>query len=285
MLLVLDNCEHVIEAAATLAEKLLRSAPGLHILATSREAFRSEGEWIYRLSPLSVPASTDKLTAAEAMAFSAIQLFTERAAASLDGFELEDADASVVTDLCRRLDGIPLAIELAAARVDLFGLRGLANQLGDWLQLLTRGRRTAELRHQTLAAMLDWSYDLLSETEQIILRRIAIFPGPFDLDAASMVAAAGEITRSTFFDTISNLAAKSLVMTDVTGEQILFRLLDTTRVYAFEKLKACGEHPATSRRHAEFCCLASEQARVPTASTALWLARFGRNIDDVRGAR
>jgi predicted ATPase/DNA-binding winged helix-turn-helix (wHTH) protein len=284
LLLVLDNCEHVIETAATLAVKLLRAAPGLHILATSREALRSEGEWTYRLSPLSVPASTARLTAAEAMAFSAIQLFTERAAASLDGFELGDSDVSAVADLCRRLDGIPLAIELAAARVDLFGLRGLTTQLGDCLQLLTQGRRTAMPRHQTLRATLDWSYSLLSEAEQVILRRIAVFPGPFDLEAASMVAAAGEVTGSTFFDAISNLAAKSLIMTDVTGEQILFRLLDTTRVYALEKLKACGEHPPASRRHAEFCCLASEQARAPTANTAVWLARFGRNIDDVRVA-
>src|SRR5262245_4623939 len=158
VMIVLDNCEHVIESAAAVAEKLLRAAPGVHILATSREALRAGGEWVYRLGPLSIPPPSASLATAEAMTFSAIRLFVERAAASLDNFELDDADVPIVADLCRRLDGIPLAIELAVARIDLLGLRGLATRLGDSLQLLTKGRRTAVPRQQTLRATLDWSY-------------------------------------------------------------------------------------------------------------------------------
>jgi hypothetical protein len=143
LMIVLDNCEHVVAAASALAEKVLWGAPGVHVLATSREPLRSEGEWVHRLSPLAIPTVSTTLTAAQAVAFPAIQLFVERAMASSDSFELHDADVSIVADVCRRLDGIPLAIELAAARIDLFGLQGLFAQLEDCLRLLTKGRRTA----------------------------------------------------------------------------------------------------------------------------------------------
>jgi predicted ATPase/DNA-binding winged helix-turn-helix (wHTH) protein len=284
VIVVLDNCEHVIESAAAVTEKLLRAAPGVHILATSREALRAEGEWVYRLGPLSIPPPSASLATAEAMTFSAIRLFVERAAASLDNFELDDADVPIVADLCRRLDGIPLAIELAVARIDLLGLRGLAARLGDSLQLLTKGRRTAVPRHQTLRATLDWSYGLLSETEQAILRRIAVFPGRFDLESATAVATGSEIGAAELLDGITCLGAKSLIMTDVTGEQVLFRLPETTRLYALEKLEACGEGAAVRRRHAELCCTMCEDARAPSTSTAAWLARFGRMVDDLRAA-
>src|SRR5262245_53870544 len=155
MLLVLDSCEHVIDAAASLAEQVLRGAPGVHILTTSREALRAEGERVQRLGPLGVPAVSAGLTAEEAITYPAIQLFVERATESLDTFELTDADAPVVADVCRRLDGIALAIELAAGRVDAFGVRGLAARLDDRFRLLTHGRRTALPRHQTLSATLD----------------------------------------------------------------------------------------------------------------------------------
>src|SRR5215471_8239339 len=155
LLIVIDNCEHLIEATAALAEKLLRAAPSVHVLATSREPLRADGEWVQRLPPLSIPPPPASLAAAEALTFSAIELFTERAMASVDNFKLDDTDVPVVADLCRRLDGIPLAIEFAAARLDLFGLRGLAVRLEDCLQLFTRGRRTALPRHKTLRAMLD----------------------------------------------------------------------------------------------------------------------------------
>src|SRR5260221_3230315 len=158
MLLVLDNCEHVIASAATLAAQVLSGATRVHILATCREPLRAEGEHIYRLPPLTSPPSSAQLTAAEALAFPAVQLFVERAAASLGKFELSDADAPFVAEICTKLDGVPLAIEFAAARVDVFGIPGLASRLDDRLRLLTSGRRTALPRHQTMLATLDWSY-------------------------------------------------------------------------------------------------------------------------------
>jgi predicted ATPase/DNA-binding winged helix-turn-helix (wHTH) protein len=284
LMIVLDNCEHVIESAAAVAERLLRAAPKVHILATSREALRAEGEWVHHLGPLSIPPPSASLATAEALEFSAIRLFVERAAASLDSFELDESDVPIVADLCRRLDGVPLAIELAVARIDLFGARGLAARLGDSLQLLNKGRRTAVSRHQTLRATLDWSHGLLSETEQVILRRIAVFPGRFDLESAGAVATSGEIGAGELLDGITSLSAKSLITTDVTGEQVLFRLLETTRLYALEKLEACGEGRTTRQRHAELCCAMCEEARNPSTSTAAWLARFGRMVDDVRVA-
>jgi predicted ATPase/DNA-binding winged helix-turn-helix (wHTH) protein len=281
-LIVLDNCEHVVEAAAQLAEQVLRGAPGVHILATSREPLRSEGEWVHRLEPLGIPPSSATLTAAQALAYSAIQLFTERAVASLDSFELSDADASIVADLCRRLGGIPLAIELAAARVDLLGIRELATRLEDCLQLLTKGHGTAPPRHQTLRATLDWSYELLSGMERMILRRIAVFSGGFDLASASAVAAGDGVSAADVFDGISNLAAKSLITADVTGEQVLFRLLDATRAYALEKLDACGETAAIRRRHAESCYAdwSAAETRAPGSAGRAPC----REIDDVRAA-
>jgi predicted ATPase/DNA-binding winged helix-turn-helix (wHTH) protein len=285
LLIVLDNCEHVVEAAATLAETVLKGAPGVHILTTSREPLRAEGEWVHRLQSLEIPPSSVTPTAAEALAYPAIELFTERAMASLDSFELKDADAPIVADICRRLDGIPLAIELAAAWVDLFGIRELATRLEDCLQLPTKSRRTAVPRHQTLRATLDWSYGLSSGTEQVILRRIAVFPGGFDLASASAVAADDDVSAADILDGISNLGAKSLVTVDVTGEQVLFRLLDTTRTYALEKLKACNESATIRRRHAELCCAdwgAAKKKRAP--GTADSEPADGRKIDDVRAA-
>jgi predicted ATPase/DNA-binding winged helix-turn-helix (wHTH) protein len=282
--IVLDNCEHVIEAAATLAEKALKAAPGVNILATSREPLRCEGEWVHRLPPLEMPPPSTALTAVEALAYPAIQLFTERAMANSDSFELHDADVSIVAGICRRLDGIPLAIELAAVRVDLFGLRELATRLENCLQLLTHGRRTALPRHQTLRATLDWSYDLLSEAEQVILRRIAIFPTSFDLASAIAVAADDDISAPYMFDGITNLTAKSLVVADVTSEPVLFRLLDTTRAYALEKLEASNESARISRRHAELCFTDWDAAEAQALGTAAWLATYGRKINDGRVA-
>ena len=169
MLLVLDSCEHVVDAVANLVERVREAAPGVHILATSREPLRAAGERLYRLLPLGVPPSSVRLKAEEALAFPAIQLFVERAAAVLDGFELTDANAPIIADICRRLDGIALAIELAAGRIDAFGLRELAARLDDRFRLLTRGRRTALPRHETLSTTLDWSYQLLPESERTVL--------------------------------------------------------------------------------------------------------------------
>jgi predicted ATPase len=165
LLLVLDNYEHVIEAATNLAEDIFKGAPGVHILATSREPLRAAGERVHRLPPLESAPLSANLRAAEALKFAGIQLFVDRASAVSDAFELTDADAPIIADICRRLDGIPLAIELAAGRIDAFGVRGLAERLDDRFRLLTSGRRTALPRHQTLSATLDWSYELLPVSE------------------------------------------------------------------------------------------------------------------------
>src|SRR5215510_16531571 len=188
MLLVLDSCEHVIEMAAVLVEQVLNGAQGVHILATSREPLRAKGEGTHRLLSLESPPNSPGLTASEALAFPSVQLFVERAAANLDGFELNDAAAPVVADICRKLEGVPLAIELAATRVDAFGLRQLSVLLDDRIRLLKYGTRTALPRHRTLTAALDWSYEFLPEDERVLLRRLAVFAGVFTLDAASAVA-------------------------------------------------------------------------------------------------
>src|SRR6266403_678469 len=253
MLLVLDNCAHLVEAAAPLAGRILRGAPGVRILATSREPLRAEGERRHRVSPLDVPPASVPLTAAEALRFSAIELFVQRAAAKLDGFELNDSDASIVADLCRKLDGLPLAIEFAADHIDAFGVRGLSSRLAGRLQLLTGGYRTAQPRHQSLRAMLDWSYDQLPEPERDVLRRLSIFPGKYSLEEAIAVAAGDEIAVPAVIDHIMSLVTKSLIAADISCKEPLYRMLETTRCYALEKLRESGEFNAVARRHAEGC--------------------------------
>lgn len=248
VLLVLDNCEHVVEAAAALAETLLQAAPGVAILATSREALRAEGEWVQRLPSLAVPPRSAALGAAEALTYAAVQLFNERAMASVHDFTLADDDVPLAVDICRRLDGIPFAIELAAARIDVHGLKGLATLINDRLLLAARGRRTAQPRHQTLSALLDWSYDLLSEMEAAVLRRLAVFADDFSLDGAQAVA--GDLAGATLTDQLVSLIQKSLVVADLADDGTRYRLLTTTRLYALDKLRAAGEEPHALRLHA-----------------------------------
>jgi predicted ATPase/DNA-binding winged helix-turn-helix (wHTH) protein len=236
ILIVLDNCEHVIEAAAVLVETLLKGAPDVHLLATSREPLRAMEESVLRLAPLEIPPV--ELTAAEAIGFSAVRLFVERATAAAHTFELVDSDVPIVVDICRRLDGLPLAIELAAARVDVFGVRGLAARLSDCLGFLTQGLRTAVPRHRTLRAALDWSYAILPRAEQIALCRLSVFAGSFDAAAAHAMIADGESTLEDVVNLLTNLAAKSLLTARATDEQVLYQLLDTSRAYAVEKLQS-----------------------------------------------
>jgi predicted ATPase/DNA-binding winged helix-turn-helix (wHTH) protein len=284
MLLVLDSCEHLVEAVAAFVGQLLRGASGVHILATSREPLRVEGEQLHRLSPLACPSLSAPLTTTEALRFPAVQLFVERVAASLEEFELSDADAPIVADICCRLDGIALAIELAAARVGAFGVRGLAAHLDDRFGLLTRGRRMALPRHQTLRAMPDWSYDMLPETERVILRRLAVFLGGFTMEAASAVATSAEIAEPDVVDCVANLVTKSLVMADVGGALVRFRLLDTTHAYALEKLGENGEREALGRRHAEYYRDLLEAAAQDKTAADDWPAGYVREIDNLRTA-
>jgi predicted ATPase/DNA-binding winged helix-turn-helix (wHTH) protein len=282
MLIVLDNCEHVIEAAALVAEQLVTGTTGVHLIATSRESLRARGEWVLRLAALELPPEGAVLTAAEALGFSAIQLFAERAIASLNTFKLSDADAPIVADICRGLDGLPLAIELAAARVGLFGIRGLGARLDDRLGLLTRGCRRAMPRHQTIRATLDWSYQILSRVEQLALCRLAVFAGAFDTRSASAVIADDEVNESDVLDVLTNLAAKSLLTVRVAGEQVLYRLLDTSRAYALEKLEDSHQRTEIKRRHAQLCCSWGEGHL--DWKPREWAAGNGQAIDDVRAA-
>ena len=283
VLIVLDSCEHVVDAAATLAEAVLKAAPGVSILTTSREPLRAEGETLHRLAALELPVNSVDLTADDALGYSAIQLFSERARAAVDGFGVADADVPAVLEICRRLDGIPLALELAAARVGVFGLRDLAAHLDDRFHVLTSGRRTALPRHQTLGAVLDWSYQLLPEEERAALRRLSVFAGNFPLEAAAAVADPGSFE---IVDEIANLVGKSLVAADPRGEVSQYRLLDTTRLYALEKLKSSGQFPRVARSHAEYylAVFANAEAESESRPQAEWLANYGRHLDNVRAA-
>jgi predicted ATPase/DNA-binding winged helix-turn-helix (wHTH) protein len=275
MLIVLDNCEHVIDAAALLAEKLLSGATAVRILATSREPLRVKDESVLRLEPLELPPLTAETTAAEALRYPAIQLFAERAAACQHHFQLADADVPIAVDICRKLDGLPLAIELAAARVDVFGIRGLAACLNDRLGFLTRGPRTAIPRHRTLRATLDWSYELLPEVEQNALCRLSVFAGRFDHASASAIIADTHSDAASVLNILTDLAAKSLVTVQAAGDQVSYQLLNTSRAYAAEKLAASTQAGDIRQRHARLCC---------TWGEAEQSTRDSRRIDDVRAA-
>ncbi|SEN49979.1 Predicted ATPase [Duganella sp. CF517] len=281
-ILIFDSCDHVIEPVAQLVEQLLADSPPLHILATSREPLRAAGERLLRLAALAVPRHA--VTREEALSYSAVQLFTERAMASMNGLDLSDDNLRHIVEICRRLDGIPLAIELAAGRADFFGIAGLAAQLEDCFNMLVRGRRTALPRHQTLRATLDWSFDKLPAAEQVLLQRFAIFRGSFTLEAAVDVVACDGITGAVALEGFANLHAKSLLSNDADQDTMQYRLLDTTRAYASEKLAASGSANLVARRYADYCCrlLDNAQADWETRSTRDWLACYGRAIDHVR---
>lgn len=287
MLIVLDNCEHVIEAVAALVEGVLARAPRICFVATSREALRVADEHVHRLRPMEVPGPSEGLGAAAALAFPSVRLFADCAAASLPGFALTDADAPAVGSLCRRLDGIPLAIELVAARVRRFGVQELADQLDRRLLWLKNDLQRAPRRHRSLHALLDWSHDLLPEAEKKVLRRLAVFRTRFTLAAAAAVAADQEPGDSEVLEPLLGLASKSLlVVADTAGAEPRYGLLDTTRAYASEKLAASGELPRIARRHAQHLHALFEQAQrdSPAMDRPRWLAVYGGAIDDVRAA-
>src|ERR1700737_2718671 len=249
ILLVLDSCEHLIETIAPLAERIFREAPEVHILATSREPLQVEGEQVHRLHPLAFPPDDEQLTAAWALTFPAVQLFVERAAANGCGFELNDADAPIVGNVCRRLDGIALALELAAGRVGAYGIKGIVSLLDGPCRVLWQGRRTALPRHQTLCAMLDWSYNLLPEPERVILRRLSVFVGAFSLEAAQFVVAEDMLESEQVAEAIAGLVTKSFIAVETNYTGVLYRLLDTTRAYILAKMVDSGERKKIGRRH------------------------------------
>ena len=287
MLIVLDSCEHVVVAAAMMASKLLEGIADLRILATSREPLRMAGESVQRLQPLKTPHESEAQTAAQALSFPAIQLFVERASERIDTFHLIDTDAPLIGDICRKLDGNPLAIELAAGRVDAFGVRGVATQLEDRLRLLTSGWREAPPRQQSLTVTLDWSYNLLSDIERVIFRRLGIFAGYFNLDAAREVATGGAVSLVDVVSGVASLVDKSLVSADVGGAVARYRLLDTTASYARSRLSEHpGEFEQIARRHAEFYrnLLDRTDAEVNRQGCRDFPIDYGAHIDNVRAA-
>ncbi|MEJ0066311.1 MAG: winged helix-turn-helix domain-containing protein [Caulobacteraceae bacterium] len=286
LLVVLDSCEYAIEAAARLAEALLLAAPGAVVLATSREPLRAQNEVVWRVGPLATPPYDQKLSAADATGYAAVRLFVDRAAAADHGFRFTDDAVSTVAGICRRLDGLPLAIELAAGRVGAFGLKGIEAGLDDRFQMLGEGRRTAMPRHRTLAAAVDWSYDALSDEEQRALQCLSLWQGPFDAASAAQVVFGAQVEPSSIYGILAGLVAKSLVSADTTATPAEYRLLDTTRDYAHLKLVASGELPQAAARHAARTIeiLAQADAQLDARSMRDWLDYFGRKLADASAA-
>ena len=284
ILLILDNCEHVIDRAAALAERVVSDAPQARILTTSREALRVQGEHVHLLHSLEGPPDSDDLTAAELCTYPAAELFMERAIASGYTAELTDQDARIVARICRKLDGVALAIELVASHVGQLGVRGAAELLDNRFGLLWRGRRTALPRHETLSAMLDWSYSLLSEQEKLVLSRLSVFVGDFSLSAACAVVSEarrdGEVAAI-----IVNLVAKSLISTKEVRESTYYRLLEMTRFHLKTKLELRGEVRAVCRRHAIFYAEFLEGQRIIQSRFGEHdLSEFGPHMGNVRAA-
>jgi len=251
LLLVLDNCEHVIDAAARLAEALMRLSPRTTVLATSRELLRIEGEYGYRVPALEVPTPEEKCVG-QILGHTGPELFIARAKESGADFSAKAENLLVVAGICRHLDGIPLAIEFAAARAVTLGIEQVAAGLQDRFALLKSGRRTALPRHRTLRLVLDWSYGLLAEAERQMLRRLSVFAGSFSLEAVHAVTNRGETSKADVAAGVSDLVAKSLLVSEGPAGEGCFRLLETTRAYALLKLAECGELREFSRRHAEY---------------------------------
>jgi predicted ATPase/DNA-binding winged helix-turn-helix (wHTH) protein len=258
LLIVLDSCEHVIETVALLAEQLYQETEQVYLLTTSRELLKVEGEHCCRVLPLDFPSDGSGQTANAVLRYPAVQLFIRRVAARAGSFILTDEEAPLVAEMCRKLDGIPLAIELAAGQVAALGLKNTVARL----ELLKLGHRSAVARHQTLKATIDWSYDLLSGVERIVFRRVAPFVGHFTLDGARYVADDLGFADGDFFDAIAGLVEKSLIATRLNEGQAEYRLLDTTRAYALKKLEEHAEVDVVLRRHAEYVAGCLESQRV-----------------------
>jgi predicted ATPase/DNA-binding winged helix-turn-helix (wHTH) protein len=267
LLLVLDNCEHIVNVTAATAQAILRSCPGVHILATSREPLRVEGEHVYRLRGLDIPPLSPSLSAQEALAYSAPQLFIACVANRLGKFDLTDRDAPFVGAICHRVEGLPLGIELAAGEVGALDVRGLAASLEKSMDLLMGGRGRDIGRHQSLSSSFDWTYSLLSEDERRTLLRLSVFDGPFALHAASAVFRDLHLCESECFDLVAALVIKSQVVTAESAEPC-FRLLNTTRACGRKKLIESKEPIPLKRRDQKPPCSVSAPARQPRYARA-----------------
>jgi len=286
LLLVLDNCEHLLAAAAALTEHLLRECPGLRILTTSREGLGISGEALQAIPPLVVPAPHASPAPDALATYDAVRLFVDRAAAVLPGFALSARNAVAVVEICRRLDGIPLAIELAAARAHAMAMDEIATRLADRFRFLTGGSRTALPRHQTLRGVLDWSHQLLSDSERVLFRRLAVFAGGFTLPALEQVGAGGEVAERDVAGLLARLVERSLVVFDPTAGEPRYRLLETIRQYAQGKLLDSDEADTVRTAHMAYYLTLAEQAEAFLRGPAqmAWLARLGIEHDNLRSA-
>jgi non-specific serine/threonine protein kinase len=287
VLLVLDNCEHLINECAKLVEGLLRQAEPLHVLATSREGLGLPGEIVWRVPSLTLPESSSTQTLDAVANCEAVRLFSDRARAVDASFAITDQNARVVTEICRRLDGIPLAIELAAAKLKVLSVDQLHERLKDRFRLLTGGSRTAVARQRTLEATIDWSYDLLSESERILLCRLSVFPGGWTLDAAEQICDGDGLDTSEIVELLSHLVDKSLVNVDAeTGTERRYRCLETVRQYGRDRLARLGQTERTRDRHLEFYVALARRAEpeLQRPEQARWLMRLQLEHANLRSA-
>lgn len=284
--LILDNCEQVIVACARLADELLRACPELKILATSREALNLGGEVTWLVPTLSAPDPNQSLPLDELKKFEAARLFIERACAALPDLTLTTENAPAIAQICHRLDGLPLAIELAAARVKALTVEQIAARLDNCFRLLTEGSRVELPRHQTLRAAIDWSYDLLEENERVLLRRLSVFAGGFTLRAVEATCAGAGVESDEIFDLLSRLIDKSLVVVAERSDEARYRLLETMRQYARDRLLESQETAAIKRRHASFYLGLAEEAepKINTAERSAWLKRLESDQDNLRAS-
>ncbi|MFN0056003.1 MAG: protein kinase domain-containing protein [Planctomycetales bacterium] len=286
MLIILDNCEHLVPACAALAEGLLRKCPQVRILASSRERLAIGGELEFRVPTLSLPAKADGVSAEQALEFEAVSLFVQRAQAVSPSFQITHQNTRVIIDICRHLDGIPLAIELAAPRVRALALEDLRSRLDDCLRVLSGGLRTAQRRQQTIRALIDWSYDLLAEPERKLLARLGVFAGGWTMEAAEKICAGEGIEVFEVLDLLTSLVDKSLVMADTESRHARYRLLETVRQYAHDKLHDFGQADHFRKRHQEHYLAFVQNAhqRLNSAEGGLWADRFEIDHDNIRAA-
>ncbi|MDI9979493.1 protein kinase [Rhodococcus sp. IEGM 1307] len=285
VLLVLDNCEHMVDAAAELAETLLRVCPGLRILATSREPLVIGGEAVLRVPPLAVPDSDRRPSLRALSRYDAVSLFVDRGAAAVPGFALTEENAAAVAGICHRLEGLPLPIELAAARLRALSPEQILGRLTDRFTLLTRGNRGAPTRQQTLRLSVDWSFELCTAGEQLVWGRVAVFAGCFELDAAERVCGEG-LDPDELLDTLTSLVEKSILIREEYGSVVLFRMLETLREYGFEKLTQTGEAVVLRRRHRDWyeALALDAEAEWISARQLDWIARLKREQPNLREA-
>jgi len=285
LVLLVDNCEHLLAACEDLAAVLLRACPQIRILATSREALGVPGERVWRIPSLSVPDIRSALPGEDLVLYEAVRLFVDRAMATAPEFTVTRENASAVVQVCGRLDGIPLAIELAAARVRALTVEQIAARLDDRFRLLTGGSRIVLARHRTLQGAIDWSYNLLSESERALLRRLSVFAGGWTLEAAESVCACGNVDAAGILDLLTSLVDKSLAIAEPHGRETRYRLLETVRQYGRDRLAESGETDEIRGRHRdwyrEFAELAEPKLR--TAEQDAWIPRLEVNTTICEG--